>query len=93
VALRAAATASEEAPAPWDGGGELARPGPGRGFRQVDLDPYGGVTRVLVIGRDDLTGTVAGPCVIEEQAATTLVLPGQTAHRDALANLIIEEGP
>jgi N-methylhydantoinase A len=93
VALRAAATASEEVPAPWDGGEGTGRPGPGRGFRHVDLDPYGGVTPVLVIGRDDLTGTVTGPCVIEELAATTLVLPGQTARRDALANLIIEEGP
>jgi hypothetical protein len=32
-----------------------------------------------------------GPCVIEEAASTTLVLPGQTVTRDAIGNLVIEE--
>jgi len=36
-------------------------------------------------------GWVSGPCVIEEPAATTLVLPGQAVHRDDLGNLLIEE--
>lgn len=92
VSLRVAATASEAAPTPWDGG-DGGGPGPAGGFRQVDLHPYGGVTSVPVIGRRDLAGAVTGPCVIEEPAATTLVLPGQTVRRDALANLVIEEGP
>jgi N-methylhydantoinase A len=33
----------------------------------------------------------AGPCVIEEPAATTLVLPGQAARQDEAGNLILEE--
>ena len=46
-----------------------------------------------VIGRPELTGsTRAGPCVVEEQAATTLVLPGQAAYCDEMGNLVIEEG-
>ncbi|MGO8960628.1 MAG: hydantoinase/oxoprolinase family protein [Streptosporangiaceae bacterium] len=36
---------------------------------------------------------VAGPCVIEEPAATTLVLPGQVARHDDAGNLILEERP
>jgi N-methylhydantoinase A len=34
---------------------------------------------------------VTGPCVIEEVAATTLVLPGQRVSADELGNLVIEE--
>ena len=36
---------------------------------------------------------VAGPCEIEEPAATTLVLPGQAARQDEAGNLIIAEQP
>jgi hypothetical protein len=36
---------------------------------------------------------IGGPCVIEEVAATTLVLPGQAVSRDELGNLVIEEQP
>ena len=34
---------------------------------------------------------LAGPCVVEEPAATTLVLPGQAVYRDEMGNLVIEE--
>jgi N-methylhydantoinase A len=34
--------------------------------------------------------TIAGPAVVEEMSATTIVLPGQHARIDAAANLVIE---
>jgi N-methylhydantoinase A len=62
--------------------------------RVVDLDPYDEPREVQVLGRD-LVGAdpVSGPCVIEEVAATTLVLPGQAVSADELGNLLIEEQP
>jgi N-methylhydantoinase A len=68
---------------------------PASSSRLVDLDIHGGVARVPVIGRPELTGggRLAGPCVVEEQAATTLVLPGQAVYCDEMGNLVIEEGP
>jgi N-methylhydantoinase A/oxoprolinase/acetone carboxylase beta subunit len=33
---------------------------------------------------------VAGPAIIEEPSATTVVHPGQRAHIDTLGNLILE---
>jgi len=69
---------------------------PGR-TRLVDLDPYGAPQEIPVLLRADLAATptkqhwVAGPCVIEEPAATTLVLPGQAARQDEAGNLILEE--
>jgi len=61
--------------------------------RLVDLDPYGARQEVPVLVRAELAGGqgVAGPCVVEEPAATTLVLPGQTARQDEAGNLILEE--
>jgi N-methylhydantoinase A len=65
--------------------------------RPVDLDPYGGEQEVPVLTRAELAEArngdhgVAGPCVIEEPAATTLVLPGQVARQDEAGNLILEE--
>ncbi|MGN6793414.1 MAG: hypothetical protein ACTHJW_13610, partial [Streptosporangiaceae bacterium] len=68
--------------------------------RLVDLDPYGTQQGVPVLTRAELaeraesrTGQdwLAGPCVIEEPAATTLVLPGQIASQDKAGNLILEE--
>jgi N-methylhydantoinase A len=59
--------------------------------RLVDLDPYGAPLEVPVLTRAELAGHLAGPCVIEEPAATTLVLPGQVAWSDEAGNLIIEE--
>ncbi len=68
--------------------------GPSSRSRLVDLDPHGEVTLTRVIGRPALAGEgrVSGPCVVEEPAATTLVLPGQTVCADELGNLVIEEG-
>ncbi len=61
--------------------------------RDVDLDRHGGVRRADVVHRGALAegDRVAGPCVVEEPATTTLVLPGQTVGVDELGNLVIEE--
>ena len=61
--------------------------------REVDLDEHGGVRMVPAVYRGALEPGVplAGPCVIEESASTTLVLPNQTVTRDAMGNLVIEE--
>ena len=69
--------------------------GPPAGTRMVDLDPYGGPQRVPVLVRAELADQkwVAGPCVIEEPAATTLVLPGQAARADEAGNLLLVEQP
>ncbi len=91
VAVRVSAVAPVPA-VQWSDGDGAA--GPASSSRLVDLDIHGGVARVPVIGRPELTGgrRLAGPCVVEEQAATTLVLPGQAAHCDEIGNLVIEEG-
>jgi N-methylhydantoinase A len=68
-------------------------PQPPARTRLADLDPYGGWREVRVLLRGDLGPPVAGPCVIEEPAATTLVLPGQIARQDEAGNLIVEERP
>ena len=61
--------------------------------REVDLDEHGGVRTVTVVYRGSLEEgrAVPGPCIVEEPASTTLVLPGQTLYRDAIGNLVIEE--
>jgi len=61
--------------------------------RDVDLDQYGGVQRAEVVERSSLDPAtkLEGPCVVEEPAATTIVLPGQTVAVDDLGNLVIEE--
>ena len=92
VALRVTATAALSTAISWhdDGQGDSKPPSPSR---LVDFDLHGGVTETPVLSRADLSrlGWVSGPCVIEEPAATTLVLPGQAARRDDLGNLVIEE--
>jgi N-methylhydantoinase A len=62
--------------------------------RDVDLDQHGGVQRAEVVERSalDPAKRLVGPCVVEEPAATTIVLPGQTVAVDDLGNLVIEEG-
>ncbi len=77
----------------WAGGGAAGAAGPADSSRLVDLDIHGGVARVPVVGRSELAGggRLAGPCVVEEQAATTLVLPGQAVYCDEMGNLVIEE--
>src|SRR5581483_3021162 len=92
------ARVSVSLPAPpvrWTSGGR--RPQVEHEFRprEVDLDGYGGRQRASVFERASLEpGRPAdGPCVIEEEASTTLVLPGQRVEADRLGNLIIREMP
>ena len=90
VAVRVSAVAPMPA-VQWSGY-EAGAAGPADSSRLVDLDIHGGVARVPVIGRSELTGSPqTGPCVVEEPAATTLVLPGQAAYCDEMGNLVIEE--
>jgi len=92
VSLRVTATAPSGAQAPW-AGDDAEGPAPPASSRLVDLDPYGAIAEIPVLSRRALAGRagVSGPCVIEEAAATTLVLPGQRARRDGMGNLVIEE--
>src|SRR5262249_38925446 len=81
ASLRVTATAPVGPAISWgsEGPGGNRPPSPSR---EVDFDAHGGVTEAPVIGRADLAGPgwVSGPCVIEEPAATTLVLPGQAVR-------------
>jgi N-methylhydantoinase A len=74
-------------PAPADTGRRELAP------RPVDFDQHGGVVTTRVVDRASLGpgDPVAGPCVVEEPASTTIVLPGQLVTNDALGNLLIEE--
>jgi N-methylhydantoinase A len=93
VAVRVSAVAPTPA-VQWSGSDADGADGPVSDSRLVDLDIHGGVAQVPVIGRPELAGAgrLAGPCVVEEPAATTLVLPGQAVCCDELGNLVIEEG-
>jgi N-methylhydantoinase A len=75
------------APAPEHPGNEAAL----KGSRTVDFDELGRHEAVIyersVLGRGALIG---GPAVIEDPAASTVVLPGQFVRVDEWANLIIE---
>jgi N-methylhydantoinase A len=86
---------SAAAPTPaftWPSDDAAGAAGPPGSSRRVDFDTHGGVLEVPVIGRAGLgTGRRDGPCVVEEPAATTLVLPGQAVSRDEMGNLVIEE--
>jgi N-methylhydantoinase A len=93
---------SASAPVPaltWPSDDAAGGAGPSGTSRRVDFDTHGGVLDVPVIGRAGLgtgigsTGRRDGPCVVEEPAATTLVLPGQAVSRDEMGNLVIEEQP
>jgi len=97
VSLRVSAAAPGDAAIGWQGQ-EDGRDGAGRpsgSWRLVDLDPYGHGVRTRLIRRPAMAGgrPVSGPCVVEEPAATTLVLPGQEVRADELGNLVIEEQP
>jgi N-methylhydantoinase A len=61
--------------------------------REVDLDQHGGVVMADVVDRAAMEPgrPVDGPCIVEEPASTTLVLPGQRVRSDELGNLVIEE--
>jgi N-methylhydantoinase A len=99
VSARVAATAPLE-PVRWsDDADDASDHGPGAGApgvagsRLVDFDAHGGVAEAAVLPRAAVpAGTwLPGPCVVEEPAATSLVLPGQAVTRDQAGNLIIEE--
>jgi N-methylhydantoinase A len=81
------------APVRWN----VARFGAGRSFddRQVDFDVHGGERTATVIERSALTSreSMTGPCVVQEEASTTVVLPGQRVVADELGNLVITEAP
>ncbi len=61
--------------------------------RRVDFDQHGGVLETPVIDRHALEAGSprCGPVVVEEEASTTLVLPGQVVMRDEHTNLVVEE--
>ena len=64
------------------------------GERRVFLPEAGGLVDCPLYDRE-LMGPghcVAGPAIIEQMDATTLLLPGQRASVDPLLNLLIEEG-
>lgn len=89
--LRVAAIAQAAPPLAWPPDDPPPGYAPTSGSRLVDLDPYGATIQVPVLQRADLTTPAPGPCLIQEPAATTLVLPAQSAHRDPHGNLVIEE--
>jgi N-methylhydantoinase A len=95
VSLRVSATAPGDTAIGWQGEEDSGEGtgGPSGSWRLVDLDPYGEGVRTRIIRRPAMAGAgrVSGPCVVEEAAATTLVLPGQTVRADGLGNLLIEE--
>lgn len=64
-----------------------------KGTRLVDFDDLGRfATNIYERDRLGAGAVLEGPAVIEEAAASTLVLPGQTLHVDWFGNLIIETG-
>lgn len=82
----------EKVPFPVAGSGP-AEPDPGAvaGRRRAYLD--GGWAKVPVYDRERLRpgNVVAGPAVVEQMDATTLILPGQMGRVDGLGNILIEE--
>jgi N-methylhydantoinase A len=94
VSLRVAATAPLGPPISWsDDSGGTGGNGSLSPSRLIDFYPYGDRTEAPVLARTELAGQdwVSGPCVIEEPATTTLVLPGQAVRRAELGHLVIEE--
>jgi N-methylhydantoinase A len=64
-----------------------------KGTRLVDFDDMGRYeTRIYERGLLGAGAELKGPAVIEEAAASTLVLPQQKLHVDPFGNLIIETG-
>ncbi len=61
--------------------------------REVWMPEAGGFVACPVYDREKLaTGhRIAGPAIVEQMDATTVVLPGMTGHIDAYANLILED--
>jgi N-methylhydantoinase A len=64
-----------------------------KGTRQVDFDDLGRYeTRIYERGLLGAGAELEGPAVIEEAAASTLLLPQQKLHVDLFGNLVIETG-
>ena len=68
----------------------VARPGAGRGSRQVWFD--GGWRDTSVWSRLALPAgaVIEGPAILEQPDATTVIEPGHAGRVDALGNLIVE---
>lgn len=62
------------------------------GERQVWLPEAGGLLRCLVYKREALRAgnRIAGPAIVEQMDATTLVLPGMTGRVEPYLNLVLE---
>jgi N-methylhydantoinase A len=64
-----------------------------KGTRLVDFDDLGRYeTRIYERSHLGAGARLEGPAVVEEAAASTVVLPGQELHVDTFGNLIIETG-
>jgi N-methylhydantoinase A len=64
-----------------------------KGRRKVDFDEDGIHEAALYErGRLALDEEVKGPAIIEEEASTTVIYPGQRARLDRIGNLVIEMG-
>ncbi len=64
-----------------------------KGTRLVDFDELGRYeTSIYERGSLGAEAELKGPAVVEESAASTVVLPGQKLHVDRFGNLIIETG-
>ena len=66
-----------------------------QGVRRVYLPEVGGCTDCPVYERNQLGRghRLAGPAIVEQMDATTLVLPGQSCAVDDYLNLVVEELP
>jgi N-methylhydantoinase A len=73
----------------WEGGG--AEDQSRKASRTVVHRESGGREEWDIYERERLgrSAVVAGPAIVEEPTATTLVLPGQTARIDAFGNLVV----
>ncbi|HTX62163.1 MAG TPA: hydantoinase/oxoprolinase family protein [Acidimicrobiales bacterium] len=93
VALRVEA-ASDRPEATWRAATSGDGPARSEGRREVDFDEHGGVLDTPILDRRALVTArwVGGPAVVEEEASTTLVLPGQSVTRDEATNLVVEDG-
>ena len=64
-----------------------------KGTRLVDFDELGRYeTSIYERGSLGAEAELAGPAVVEESAASTVVLPGQKLYVDRFGNLIVETG-
>ncbi|HWK63592.1 MAG TPA: hydantoinase/oxoprolinase family protein [Rhizobiaceae bacterium] len=60
--------------------------------RRAYFGPAHGWAEAKVISRADTAGSVAGPCIVEEYDATTIVPPGARAELDAQGNIVLTLG-